>query len=191
VSLLAVGAATAALAGGQPPPAPVEPTARHPIVVGDKTISRGWLRHWTDVAARSALEEEPRRVYRVLAAQSLISFRWIRSEALERGIVVTREQTDRSLRRQRRQSFATRRDYRKFLRDSGQTVEDIRIRIRVDLLSNRIRDQVTEGAATPREQQRRLDEFVREFRRKWSAQTACLQPWFVLGDCGRLPGRSR
>ena len=191
MSFLAVGAAAAALAGGQPPPAPVEPTARHPIVVGEKTISRGWLRHWTDIAARMGGDEEPRRVYRGLAARSLISFRWIRSEALERGIFVSRAQVSRSLRRQRRQSFATRRDFRKFLRTSGQTIEDIRFRVRLDLLSNRIRDQVTEGASSPQEQIARLDEFVAEFRRKWSAQTACLQPWFVLGDCGRLPGRSR
>ena len=191
MSFLAVGAATAALAGGQPPPAPVEPTPRHPIVVGDKTISRGWLRHWTDIAARSAGDHRHRPGYRAMAAQLLISNRWIRSEALERGIFVSRAQVNRSLRRQRRQSFATRRDYRKFLRTSGQTPTDIRLRVRVDMLSNRIRRQVTRGAATPREEQRWLDEFVLEFRRKWSARTACLPPWFVEGDCGRPPSRSR
>jgi hypothetical protein len=186
VILAAVGA-VAALAAAQPPP---EPTAKHPIVVGDKTISRGVLRHWTELAARSAGERRHRLVFRAQAASTLISFRWIRSEGLERGIFVSRAQVSRSLRRQRRESFRTRRDYRKFLRSSGQTVEDIRIRVRIDILSNRIRRQVIGDAATPREQQRRLDEFVQQFRRKWRARTVCREPW-VTPDCGGKAGRSR
>jgi hypothetical protein len=187
--ILAALGAVAALTAGQPPPAPVEPTAKQPIVVGDKTISRGWLRHWTDIAARSAGDREHRRVYRLQAADALIGFRWIRSEAIERGIVVTREETDRSLRRQRRQSFPRRRDFRKFLRSSGQTIEDIRIRVRIDILSNRLRRQVTRGAATPQEQQARLDEFVAAFRSKWRRLTVCRPPW-VVDDCGSRVSRS-
>ena len=182
---LAAVAAAAVLAGGQPPPEPVEPTARHPIVVDGTRISRGFLRHWMDIARRENVS--PRRR---LTAGLLISARWIRLEAAERGIEVNRGEVTRALRRQRRQSFPRRRDYRKFLRDSGQTERDIRFRIQLDLLSDRIRVAVTEGAATPKEQQARLDEFVVEFRRKWRSRTVCREPW-VTPDCGSEASRSR
>ena len=186
MSVLAVGAATVALVGAQPPPEPVEPTAKHPIVVGDKTISRGFLRHWLEIA-RFASPGETSGL-RKQVASVLIGFRWIRGEAAERGIEVNRGEVTRSFRRQRRESFPRRRDFRKFLRDSGQTVRDIRFRVQVDLLSTRIRRQVTRGAATPEEQQARLDEFVSRFRRKWRARTACREPW-VTPDCAGAPSR--
>jgi hypothetical protein len=188
VSLAAVAAA-AALGGGQPPPEPVEPTARNPIVVDGKPISRGWLRHWLEIAAYSRTGER-RAALRAQVAGVLISFRWLRGEAAERGIEVNRGEVTRAFRRQRREVFPRRRDFRKFLRDSGQTVRDIRSRIQADLLSTRIRRQVTAGAATPEEQQQRLDEFVVEFRRKWRARTVCRDPW-VTPDCGGQAPRSR
>jgi hypothetical protein len=188
VSLAAVAAA-AALAGGQPPPEPVALTARHPIVVHGTRISRGFLWHWMEIAGHS-IPDSPRRQLRLQVSDLLISSRWIRLEAAERGIEVNRGEVTRALRRQRRQSFPRRRDYRKFLRDSGQTERDIRFRIQLDLLSDRIRKAVTEGAATPEEQQARLDEFVVEFRRKWRSRTVCREPW-VTPDCGQQVSRSR
>ena len=120
----------------------------------------------------------------------LISNRWIRGEAAERGIEVNRGEVTRAFRRQRRASFPRRRDFRMFLRDSGQTVGDIRSRVQIDLLSTRIRRQVTDDAATPEEEQERLDEFVREFRRKWRARTVCREPW-VAPACGNQASRGR
>jgi hypothetical protein len=185
--ILAALGAVAALAAGQPPAdEPLTPTARAPIVVANQPISRGHLRHWMEIARRAGT----RRGVREQVAQLLIGGRWIRYEAAERGIELNRGEVTREYRRQRRQSFPRRRDLRKFLRDSGQTVRDIRYRVQVDMLSNRIRDQVTRGAATPEEEQARLDEFVVEFRRKWRARTGCREPW-VTPDCGWEVSRSR
>jgi hypothetical protein len=180
--LLAAAASAAALAGGQPPPEPaVEPTARKPIVVAGKPISRGWLRHWAEIAAASGVSAGQRRPQ---VAQLLISSHWLKGEAAERGIELNRSEVTRALRRQRRQSFKTRRDFRRFLRDSGQTTNDVRFRVSIDLLSTRLRAAATEGAATPEEEQARLDEFVVAFGRKWSARTACRRPWFSEFECG-------
>jgi hypothetical protein len=182
VSLAAVAAA-AALAAGQPPPEPVEPTAKHPIVVDGTTISRGHLRHWAEIAAAND-SGSSRRDHRGLAAALLISARWIRLEAAELGIELNRGAVTRTFKRQRDASFKTRRDFRVFLRASGQSVRDIRFRIQVDLLSNRIRRHATEGATTPEEQQRRLEEFVARFHSKWRARTDCRPPWVAEADCG-------
>jgi hypothetical protein len=180
--------AVAALAAGQPPMEPVVPTAKAPIVVAGTPISRGYLRHYMEIADLARTGERLAAL-REQVANVLIGHRWIRGEAAERGIEVNRGEVTRAFRRQRRASFVRRRDFRKFLRDSGQTVGDIRTRVQIDLLSTRIRRQVTEGAATPEEQQERLDEFVREFRRKWRARTVCREPW-VAPDCGGQASRS-
>jgi hypothetical protein len=193
VSVAAVGAVVAALAAAQPPaePAPVEPTAKAPIVVDGKPISRGWLRHWADVAGRSSRGGTLRAQLRSQAAGLLISARWIRGEAEERGVKVTPAEVTRSFRKQRRVAFPRRREFRRFLRDSGQTRGNVRFRVELDLLSEKLRELVTEGAATGEEEQERLDAFVAEFRRKWRARTACRPPWVNESDCGKEPTRSR
>jgi foldase protein PrsA len=46
---------------------------------------------------------------------------------------------------QKRQSFPKEADFQKFLRTSGQTIADVHARVRLDLLSNKLRDQVVAG----------------------------------------------
>lgn len=74
--------------------------------------------------------------------QLLISFRWIRGEAAERGITVTPAEVRAQFREQKRASFPKRRDYVRFLRESGQKEADILFRVELDILSNRIREEV-------------------------------------------------
>lgn len=102
------------------------------------------LEHWIDVAMRVGGD---RREARTQAFQLLLSYAWIRGEADERGIVVSDAAVSGELERQMRQSFESRAAFRKFLRDSGQTVADIQFRLRVDLTSTIIREQVTAAAA--------------------------------------------
>jgi hypothetical protein len=173
--------AAAALLAGPPP------TDAHPVVVGDRRLSRGFLRHWADIAQRSQ-EGMPRARARGLAAGLLISSRWVAGEASERGIVVTREEVDRALRKQREKTFPRRRDYREFLRESGQTGADVRFRVRIDLQSDRLRAAATEGATTPQEQLERLDAFVIALHAKWRARTACRRPW-IIDVCGTTSPR--
>jgi foldase protein PrsA len=60
-------------------------------------------------------------------------------------VKVTDAEVDKSFEQQRKQSFPKEADYKKFLKDSGQTEEDIRQRVRLDLLSNKIRDEIIKG----------------------------------------------
>jgi hypothetical protein len=181
VSLAALGAVAAFVAG--PPPEVVEPTPGHPIVVGDRRISRGFLRHWADIASIASGGGD-REGARLQAAGLLISMRWVVGEAAERGVVVTRAETTREVRVLRDDAFPRRRDYRRFLRRSGQTAADIRLRVRMGLFSDKLRALATAGAATPEEQQAQLDEFVVAFHQKWRARTACRPPWVTELDCG-------
>jgi foldase protein PrsA len=77
--------------------------------------------------------------------QLLISFEWIEGEAEEQDIKVTSEEVKKSFDKQRKEAFPKDTDFQKFLKDSGQTQEDILLRVRLDTLSNKIREKVTKG----------------------------------------------
>ena len=77
--------------------------------------------------------------------QLLISFKWIEGEAAAQNITVTDAEVAQSFQEQKQQSFPKDADFQKFLNQSGQTQEDILQRIRLDLLSNKLRDKVIAG----------------------------------------------
>src|SRR3954467_11574227 len=77
--------------------------------------------------------------------QLLISFEWIEGEAKAKGIKVSDKEVKASFDKQKKQAFPKPADFEKFLKDSGQTEGDILKRVRLDTLSNKIRDKVTKG----------------------------------------------
>jgi foldase protein PrsA len=77
--------------------------------------------------------------------QLLISFEWIEGEAKEMDIKVTDAEVKKSFDKQKKEAFPKAADFEKFLKDSGQTEEDILKRVRLDTLSNKIREKVTKG----------------------------------------------
>ena len=96
----------------------------------------------------------------------LISFEWIQREAEEQGVEVTDEEVKKSFEEQKKQSFPKEADYEKFLETSGQTNEDVMMRVRLDALSNKIRDKVTKGKDKVTDQQ------IKEYYDKNKAQFA-------------------
>jgi foldase protein PrsA len=83
----------------------------------------------------------------------LISFEWIEREAKDQGIKVSDAEVKKSFEEQKKQSFPKDADYQKFLKDSGQTEADVLKRVRLDTLSNKIRDKVTKGKDKVSDQQ--------------------------------------
>ncbi len=96
----------------------------------------------------SQLKQQCKQEYNALrdqVMQLLISFEWIQGEAEEMGIKVSDAEVDKEFQKQKKQSFPKNADYRKFLKQSGQTEEDILLRVKLDTLSNKIREKVTKG----------------------------------------------
>jgi foldase protein PrsA len=77
--------------------------------------------------------------------QLLTRFEWIEGEAKEQGIKVSDADVKKSFEEQKKQSFPKEADYQKFLKQNGQSEEDILERVRLDLLSNKIRDKIIKG----------------------------------------------
>jgi foldase protein PrsA len=112
------------------------------------TVSAADVHHWLRVArATSDGLTVPRRQLERQVLQLLVSFAWIGGEAGEQGITVTDAEVQKRFDEERRQSFPKPADFRRFLLHSRQTVADIRLRVRDQLLSERVRDRVIAPAA--------------------------------------------
>jgi foldase protein PrsA len=81
-------------------------------------------------------------VLRDQVMQFLISSRWVELEAAEQGVEATPAEVDRTFQEQKQQSFPSDREYQEFLRASGQTEQDIKHRVKLDVLSNEVRKKV-------------------------------------------------
>ena len=83
----------------------------------------------------------------------LINYQWLEKEAEEQGVKVTDDEVQKAFDEQKKQAFPKQADYDKFLKDSGQTNEDVLLRVKMELISNKIRDKVTKGKDNVSEQQ--------------------------------------
>lgn len=75
----------------------------------------------------------------------LISAEWIEREAAERDISVSDEDVRKAFEETKKQSFPKEKDYEEFLKTSGMTEEDVLFRVRLDELSNKLRESVVKG----------------------------------------------
>jgi foldase protein PrsA len=98
----------------------------------------------TDTQLKTQCKQEYEQL-RNQVLQLLISFKWIQGEADAMDVKVSDAEVKKSFNEQKKQSFPKEADYQKFIKQSGQTQEDILQRVKLDLLSNKIRDKVVKG----------------------------------------------
>jgi hypothetical protein len=96
----------------------------------------------------------------------LISARWVKGEAIGRGIGATFKEVKQQREETKNLAFGSDREYRRFLRSSCQVQEDINFRVKIDILTRRIRHQVVTG--------------------KWKPLTICSEG-YVVEDCANSP----
>jgi foldase protein PrsA len=119
------------------------------------SISKQQFNHWYSVVASQPQpgQKKPKappspdskqgKALKQQVMQFLISADWIIGEAKDRGITATDDEVKRQFDQTKKQSFPNDKAYQKFLKTSGQTVDDLLFRVRLDVLSNKIREQLT------------------------------------------------
>ena len=98
----------------------------------------------TDASFKTQCETE----YKGLKDQVLeflISSQWIQGEAKSRNVSVSDADVKKQFDTTKKQSFPKEADYQKFLVSSGMTEADLLFRVRLDSLSNKLRDAVIKG----------------------------------------------
>jgi parvulin-like peptidyl-prolyl isomerase len=108
------------------------------------TISAAEHAHWAEIAHRSGAS---RREARWQAFEQLVQFTWLEAEAAERGLVLSDEVVQRELLATWRDAFPDGSAFQRFLHETGQTAADFERRVRQDLLSEAIRENVMAGVA--------------------------------------------
>jgi foldase protein PrsA len=98
----------------------------------------------TDEQLKAQCREEYEAL-RTQVMQLLITSEWIEGEAEEMDISVSDEEVQEAFDQQKEQAFPKEKDFEEFLETSGQSTDDLMYRVRLDTLSNKIREQVTEG----------------------------------------------
>ena len=169
-------------------PAAAAPVFTVTAPTGTYTTSPAELAHWARIARLSAFGALTRAEARWLAFEQLLSFAWIDGEAAERGLEVSAEVVHRSFLAQRRQSFRSKRDFRRFLRDSGQTVADIERRVRLDLVTEMIREQVIAPAAAS-VTDAAIDEYIAKHGHEWAPERRDIR--FILTEDRREAVRAK
>jgi foldase protein PrsA len=123
------------------------------------SISKDEFNHWYLVVSKQpqpgqkkpkpppALDSKQGEALKQQVMQFLISSDWIAGEAKERGLSASGEEVNRQFAQTKKQSFPNDKAYKKFLASSGQTVEDLLFRVKLDVLSNKIREDVTSGTS--------------------------------------------
>jgi foldase protein PrsA len=106
----------------------------------------------TDAQLKAACQQEFAGL-RDQVMSFLISARWIDGEAADQGVSVSDSAVQKEFQKQKRQSFPKDADYKKFLKSSGMTQQDILLRVKLDLLSNKIRTKVTKAKTNVTDQQ--------------------------------------
>jgi hypothetical protein len=172
-----------------PPAAPVAPVenvdAPEPealiACVGTSALSGELFGHWRQVAGKGS-PDAPAKELRDQVMEFLLTGKWVEGEATERGIKVGDRAVRHRLTSQKHAAFKTEREFRQFLEDSGMTRSDLKYRVRLDMLSERIRKDAA-GKGSSRTKERRLVRFLSRFHEKWIRRTSC-QVAYASEHCG-------
>jgi foldase protein PrsA len=154
-------------APGQAAAAPKPPDYKECIAAKRKTTpkpAKGQPKV-TDDQLKTQCKQEYEQI-RDQVLQLLISFQWLEGEAEEQEIKVSDGEVKKSFDQQKKQSFPKDADYQKFLKDSGQSEEDIMLQVKADLLASKIRDKVVKG------KDKVTDEQIEDFYNKNKARFA-------------------
>jgi hypothetical protein len=154
--------------------------------VGTQSITGATFAHWADIARRSGGKHPPSATEVTNQVMGfLVSSDWVLGEAADLNIDVSEAKVHHTFNHIRREQFSKQKEFKIFLRKSGQTVADLLFRVRLNLLSTGIQRHVLAGHRGAKSRQRALGGFVHEFKLKWMAQTYC-EPGYVTPDCGRV-----
>lgn len=127
-------------------------------------ISEADVAHAIDLAAAQAGEKEAPKPgdpkyeeMKETAMQSVLEGVWIQGVADEWGIEVTDAEVAKELKKVKKESFKSEAEFEKFLKRSRYTPADIDTRIKIQILSAQLQEQLKEKAPTP--SQREVEDY--------------------------------
>lgn len=129
-----------------------------PSEIGEVTEQR--LEHGVELASKQGGEEKvPKpgsKKYGELqetALNNIFEGIWLQGQAEEWGIEVTEAAVAKELKKLKKESFKSEAEYKKFLKESGYTPEDVNERVKLQILGKELQEQLKEQAPQPSQSQ--------------------------------------
>jgi hypothetical protein len=110
---------------------------------------------------------------------------WIQGQAMEMGIGVRPREISRELARLKKEAFENEAQYRRFLREAHFTDRDVRERVMLQILSEKIQVRVIFGLSDA-EAHKAFNRFVKEYATRWQGRTVCA-PGYITVRCSNGP----
>ena len=110
---------------------------------------------------------------------------WIPGQAKEMGIGVRPREISRELAHLKKEAFKNKAQYHRFLREAHFTNRDVRERIEIQILSEKIQARVVLGLSEA-EAQKAFSRFVKEYDARWRGRTVCA-PDYITERCSNGP----
>jgi foldase protein PrsA len=96
----------------------------------------------------------------------LISSQWVLGEAGSLGVKVSDKEVKKRFEQIRNQQFPKAAEFERFLQNSGQSVSDLLLRVKLNLLSSKIQQKVVKAKATPTKKQ--IEKYYNENPQRFS-----------------------
>ena len=117
------------------------------------------------------------------AMQFLISAEWIIGEAAHDHLAVTANEVRSAYRAALHAQFPGLKGFHAFLRSHGETIADLKLRVRLTLLSAKLDARAEAAGPTPAKRKLALQAWISSFVARWKGETACSAA-YANPDCG-------
>ncbi|HEX8854901.1 MAG TPA: peptidyl-prolyl cis-trans isomerase [Thermoleophilaceae bacterium] len=127
-------------------PTPVPPDFKACVAAAEsKTVTQGKQKTKLTPDQAKRVCQEQYNSLRDQVMQFLIQSQWLTQEAKAKNVKVTDAAVQKQFQDQKKQSFPDDKAYQKFLSSSGMTQQDLLFRVRLDMLTNQLRQKIIEG----------------------------------------------
>jgi hypothetical protein len=162
---------------------------------GGITTKKEFRRALAQAAAQKGLRSVPEPGHngygelRETVMGELLDDSWIRGQAAEMGIGVRPRAVAREIEKLKRQVFKNGAQYRRFLREAHYARRDVKERVEIQMLSERIQERILAGGGSEAAAQKAFARFISEYEVRWRARTVCA-PEYVVDRCSNAPAPS-
>jgi foldase protein PrsA len=96
----------------------------------------------------------------------LISSQWVAGEASDQGVKASDKEVKQRFEQIKKQQFPKEAEFQKFLQSSGQTISDLLLRVKLNLLSSKIQQKITKSKVNPTKAQ--IAKFYNENKQRFA-----------------------
>jgi foldase protein PrsA len=151
---MTVAAASSALTAGEKPVIPVPP--KYTACIAHLAATAPKPAKGQAAPTTAQLKTECEQQYKSLQSEVLsflISSQWVLNEAKSLGVKLTDAEVHKEFEKIKTAQFPKAAEFEKFLQTSGQSVSDLLLRVKLNMLSSKIQKQVVKNKATATEAQ--------------------------------------